>query len=352
MIEMLYVPSITFNKNKLKIVDQTKLPARFEYISLKSVEDTREAIKTLKIRGAPAIGIVVGYCMYLEALKLQNEGKDIFIKKMDNIIAILHDSRPTAVNLVWAINRIKNVYQKNGKDPVKRIVKRIKIEACKIHEEDREACYKMGINGLSVVTNPCNILTHCNTGSLATGGWGTALGVIYAAREKGYTIHVYVTETRPLGQGARLTFWELMKNNIPSTLITDSAAGSLMSEGKINLVLFGADRIARNGDVANKIGSCSLAVLAKNFNIPCYAVAPLSTFDFSIECGKAIPIEYRNINEILAIYGYNKNLPPDSQVLNPAFDITRAEYLSGIITENMIIKQPIEKNIRENLLKN
>ena len=347
----MYIPAIKFSNDKLEIVDQTKLPAKFQYINLASIKDTIDAIKKLRIRGAPAIGIVAGYCLYLESLKIIDEPKSEFQKKMNHIADILNKSRPTAVNLSWAIKRIKEKYLNNNKTTAD-IVKSIKSEAQKIHYEDRKACYKMGVNGLSVVTNPCNILTHCNTGSLATGGWGTALGVVYAAKEKGYDIHVYATETRPLGQGARLTFWELIKNKIPCTLITDSMAGSLMMNGKINLVLFGADRIARNGDVANKIGSCSLAVLAKNFNIPCYSVAPLSTFDFSVESGNDIPIEYRNKNEILAGYGYKNKLPDYSDVFNPAFDITKADYLDGIITEKTIIKQPIKSNITKKLIKN
>ena len=348
----MFIPSIKFQNDKLEIVDQTKLPVQFVYINLKSLEDTVEAIKELKVRGAPAIGIVAGYCMYLEARKLINESTDKFIQKMEQISDILNNSRPTAVNLGWAIDRIKNIYHSNSRIPAIDIIKKIKSEALKIHEDDRRACRRIGLNGLSVVPNPCNILTHCNTGSLATGGWGTALGVVYAASEKNYDLHVYVTETRPLGQGARLTFWELMKNKIPCTLITDSMAGSIMLEGKIDLVLFGADRIAINGDVANKIGSCSLAILAKSLNIPCYSAAPVSTFDFSIQSGDKIPIEYRNKDEILAWYGYNNDLPEYTNVFNPAFDITRAKFLKGIITEKTIIKQPIKENIIKKLLKN
>jgi methylthioribose-1-phosphate isomerase len=223
-------------------------------------------------------------------------------------------------------------------------------EACLIHEEDREACREMGLNGLTVIPkNPCNILTHCNTGSLATGGWGTALGVVYAAQEKGYQLHVYATETRPLGQGARLTFFELMQQKIPCSLITDSTAASLMATGKIDLVLFGADRIARNGDVANKIGSYALAILAKMHSIPCYAVAPVSTFDLSIPSGADIPIEQRQADEILSWYRYHMPLPKTARVYNPAFDITQADHLSGIITERGILNKPFEENISKKI---
>jgi methylthioribose-1-phosphate isomerase len=198
---------------------------------------------------------------------------------------------------------------------------------------------------LEIVPNPGNILTHCNTGSLATGGWGTALGIVYAAWEQNYKIHVYVDETRPLGQGARLTFWELMQNNIPCTLITDSMAGSLMKDEKVDLVIFGADRISNNGDVANKVGSYNLAALARLHGIPCYAAAPSSTFDLTLDSGDEIEIEMRNSQEILHIYGYNDNLYDKADVYNPAFDVTPSEFLTGIVTEKGIIKQPISENL-------
>jgi len=347
----MYTAAIKFENDKLKIIDQTLIPASVKYIELKSLDETINAIKKLKIRGAPAIGIVAAYAMYIEAQKLKARSYQEFQNEMNIICDLLHNARPTAVNLSWAINRIKPIYSNALNKSVSEIIKLIRQESINIHEEDKEACRKMGINGLSVISNPCNILTHCNTGSLATGGWGTALGIIYAAKEKNYNIHVYVDETRPLGQGARLTFWELMNNNISCTLITDSTSGSLMRSGIIDIVLFGADRIAANGDVANKIGTYCIAALAHLNKIPCYAVAPTSTLDISIKTGKDIPIEHRSAQEILHIYGYNDNLPGNAEVYNPAFDITPADLLSGIITERGIIYPPFNDKITKAVIK-
>jgi methylthioribose-1-phosphate isomerase len=304
-----------------------------------------EAIKSLRVRGAPAIGICAAYGLYLSAKSLSSKTYTEFKEEMDTTCQLLFSSRPTAVNLGWAIRRIKSIYQSDDTKQVKQLISLIGAEAIKIHSEDQEFCQQMGMNGLEVVPNPGSILTHCNTGSLATGGWGTALGVVYAAWEQNYRIHVYVDETRPLGQGARLTFWELMQNKIPCTLITDSMAGSLMKEERVDLVLFGADRISKNGDVANKIGSYNLAALARLHGIPCYAVAPSSTFDLTIETGNEIEIEIRNSQEILHIYSYNDNLYDKAEVYNPAFDVTPSEFLTGIITEKGIIKQPISTNL-------
>jgi methylthioribose-1-phosphate isomerase len=339
--------AIIFENDQLTILDQTLLPHQLKYIAIHSVDQCVESIKHLRVRGAPAIGIITAYVLYLAANELSDKNYDIFKESMDESCQILFESRPTAVNLGWAIKRMQAVYHSNHRQPPIKIASLLKSEAIKIHLEDKEACYQIGRNGLAVVPNPANILTHCNTGSLATGGWGTALGIIYAAQKQNYNIHVYVDETRPLGQGARLTFWELMHNNVPCTLITASAAGSLMKEEKIDLVLFGADRIAKNGDVANKIGSYSLAVLARFHGIPCYAVAPSSTIDLSTKSGNEIEIELRNSQEILHIYGYNDNLLDVADIFNPAFDITPADFLSGIITEKGIINSPINNQISE-----
>jgi methylthioribose-1-phosphate isomerase len=346
----MYTPAIKFENDILRIIDQTLLPKRLQYINLKTLENSIDAIRHLKVRGAPAIGIVAAYTMYLNAKKLIKESLDDLTRDMDQTAGLLSGARPTAVNLSWAINRIRSIYQENNQESVPTIVNKIKLEAIRIHEEDREACQKMGEYGLSVVSNPCNILTHCNTGSLATGGWGTALGLVYAAKEHGYKINVFVDETRPLGQGGRLTFWELMQNKIPCTLITDSTAGSLMKSGDIDLVIFGADRIAANGDVANKIGTYTVSAMAHQSKIPCYAVAPTSTFDLSLQDGKDIPIEERSPREILHIYGYNFNLPEIAKVYNPAFDVTPAHYLTGIITEAGIIYQPTKEKIYKTII--
>ena len=340
----MYTESIVLtDKNELTIVDQTLLPGQLKYINISGLEDSTEAIKKLKIRGAPAIGIMAAYTLFIIADNLKTYPKEKLLQVLNSSAVTLKNSRPTAVNLEWAIERINKVISNSENKFVKEITEDIRNEALKIHAEDRESCFQIGQNGLEIVPDNVNIITHCNTGSLATGGWGTALGIIYAAAEKKRNIHVFVDETRPLGQGARLTFWELNQAGIPCTLIADSMAASLMAEKKIDLVLFGADRIARNGDVANKIGSYSLAVIANFHKIPCYSVAPLSTFDFNISSGKQIPIENREPNEILEIYNYNKS---DLKVYNPAFDVTPASLLSGIITEAGIIKSPIEKNIK------
>jgi len=343
-------PAVIFQNGCLKIIDQACLPGEMVYIEISTLDECLSAIKELKVRGAPAIGICAAYGLYVVARDLSSFDAPVFKDKLDNACRQLADARPTAVNLSWAISRIQSVYHKNITLPVPEIVALIKNEAISIHREDQLACEKMGYNGLTILSNPVNILTHCNTGMLATGGWGTALGIIYAAQKEKYNLHVYVDETRPVGQGARLTFWELMQNQVPCTLITDSMAGLLMKDQKVDIVLFGADRIARNGDVANKVGSYSLAALARLHAIPCYAVAPSTSFDLSLDNGQQIEIELRNSQEILHIYGYSDNLLDVANVFNPAFDVTPAEFLTGIITEKGIITKPDAEKIM-NLIK-
>ena len=341
----MYTESIILTeKNELLIVDQTLLPGQLKYININGLDDSIKAIKKLKIRGAPAIGIMAAYTLFIIADKLKSFPKDRFFEELNSASVTLKNSRPTAVNLAWAIKRINRIIPENKEKNLIELIKMIKEETLKIHSEDRDSCRQIGINGLEIVPEDANIVTHCNTGSLATGGWGTALGIIYAAAEKNMRMHVYVDETRPLGQGARLTFWELNQAGIPCTLITDSAAASLMADGKINLALFGADRIAKNGDVANKIGSYNLAVVANYHKIPCYSAAPISTFDFDIKSGADIPIETREPGEILDMYNFQSK-SDGSAVYNPAFDITPAKLLSGIITEKGIIKNPLNVNI-------
>lgn len=341
----MHTPAIKFENDRLYIINQTLLPAQLSYIPIDDIDQCIDAIKTLKVRGAPAIGICAAYGLYAMAKFYTDLSFADFKSNMDEAADVLFASRPTAVNLGWAIDRIKSVYHKSPRTSLQKILSSIRTEAVAIHTEDREACHHIGYNGLKIIPNPARILTHCNTGSLATGGWGTALGIVYAAQKENYQVHVFIGETRPLGQGARLTFWELMQNNVPCTLITDSTSGSLMKEEKVDLVLFGADRIARNGDVANKIGSYNLAALARLHSIPCYAVAPSSTFDLSLESGDDIKIEIRNSQEVLHLYGYSDKLNVVADVYNPAFDITPADFLKGIITEKGIIEQPIYKNI-------
>ena len=338
--------AVKYSPYHLEIIDQTLLPETFKYIPLDTIEDCYHAIKTLKVRGAPLIGIVAAYGFAIHAYQLSKVSSSYqFISQLDKAAAFLESSRPTAVNLAWALNRMQLIYKSLDKEDAENIFNALNIEAQKIHNEDEASCHQIGINGLSILSDKTNILTHCNTGSLATGGWGTALGVVYAAVEAGRNVHVYVDETRPLGQGARLTLWELMQNNIPCTLITDSMGPALMQQGKIDLVLFGADRIAQNGDVANKIGTYSLALAAQAHNIPCYAAAPVSTFDLSISSGDKIPIEERDVKEILQFYKYDRKIHGLIKAFNPAFDVTPGNLLSGIITERGILGQPLNKSI-------
>ena len=342
----MHTPAIKFEYLKLKIIDQTLLPGKFKYIPLENIEDTYWAIKKLQVRGAPLIGIVAAYALVIHALSLE-PGNSRYISSLDKAVKYLKSSRPTAINLFWALDRMKKVYKNEAISDITEINRLLLEESETIHAEDAISCRKIGLNGAAILPDPVNVLTHCNAGSLATGGWGTALGVIYAAREKGINIHVYVDETRPLGQGARLTMWELMQNKVPCTLITDNMAASLMGLGKIDIVIFGADRIARNGDVANKIGSYGLAVLAKEHNIPVYAAAPSSTFDLSLASGDKIPIEQRDAQEVLQFYQYDRTLSGIIKVYNPAFDVTPAKYFSGLITERGILGQPLKKSITE-----
>jgi methylthioribose-1-phosphate isomerase len=345
---MEYIPSIKFENENLFILDQTIIPEKVVYIKLVSIKSVYDAIKKLKVRGAPAIGIVAAYALYLTALEIRDLTGPEFRNEFNQRAEYLSGCRPTAVNLNWATARMKRIVNNNRSGDMDSLITDLLNEALTIHEEDRKACHQIGMNGAALISDSCEILTHCNTGSLATGGWGTALGVVYAAKKLGRKIHVFVDETRPLGQGARLTLWELMTNNIPCTLITDSAAGSLLSQQKIDIVIFGADRIARNGDVANKIGSYSLAALANLNHIPCYAAAPLSTFDFSIQTGSDIEIELRDPQEILQFYNYDRSLAKNADVYNPAFDVTPAHFLTGIITEVGILGQPLDESIHKN----
>lgn len=335
--------SIKFENNKLIIIDQTLLPAEVKFLEINTLEQAVNAIKTLKIRGAPAIGIMAAYSLFVVCSKFPNLEFPEFWENFLSVSRELVNSRPTAVNLKWAVGRIQNQIEKKSGHNTRTAIETIKSEAVKIHAEDRESCQKIGLNGAELIHNSANILTICNTGALATGGWGTALGVVYAAHQQNKRLHVYACETRPLGQGARLTLWELIQNKIPATLITDSTAASLMAQGKIDLVIFGADRIAANGDTANKIGSYNLAVAAYFHQIPCFVAAPFSTFDLSLSSGAEIPIELRNPNEIIKMYNYGA--VPEGSVYNPAFDVTPAKLISGIITEYGILRQPLNISI-------
>jgi methylthioribose-1-phosphate isomerase len=318
---------IEWTDDHLVVLDQRKLPLKEEYFHIRTIDDAFYAIKNLVIRGAPLIGITAAYALCLVE---NHDDRDSFFTACDN----LKSARPTAVNLSWAVNRMINAYEANAGD--NEIARILLDEAREIHREDSKMCEEIGLHGNKIVPQECRILTHCNAGALATGGIGTALGVIYTAFFSGKTIEVWVDETRPVLQGARLTAWELARAGVPHTLISDSASGKLMSENRINMVMVGADRIAKNLDFANKIGTYTLAVLANYHNIPFYCAAPTSTFDLNSPDGSLIEIENRDAEEIRNLYG-SQIANPETPVHNPAFDITPHNLISGLITENGII---------------
>lgn len=320
--------SIRWAKDRLVILDQRQLPLKEDYRDLRSVEEVSEAISALAVRGAPLIGIAAAYGLCLLP-ELSNA--EVFKNACD----LLKSTRPTAANLSGAVDRMAS---KHGEYIARRDLRETLIEeASGIHREDELMCERMGAFGNEIIPDPCRILTHCNAGALATGGIGTALGVIYTAFFSGKTIEVWVDETRPVLQGARLTAWELSKAKVPYRLISDNMAGHLMSAGQVDLVITGADRVAKNLDFANKIGTYTLAILARHHNIPFYSVAPSTTFDPSCPDGQSITIEMRGDDEIKRIGGF-QIAPPASRVYNPAFDITPHELISGIITDRGILK--------------
>lgn len=327
---------------KIRIIDQSQLPHNEVHLDLTCLEEVVEAIRTLRIRGAPLIGIAGAYGLALCAQRIEARSKTQFLKELRQIAGALSSTRPTAVNLRWALERMTSAAEA-GKDIT--AIKAALIEEAKtIHDEERKATDGLSYLGAELIRDGFTILTHCNAGSLATGGYGTALGVIKAARERGRKVQVIATETRPLLQGARLTAWELMQDGIPVTLITDSMAGHFLSRQKINCVIVGADRIAANGDTANKIGTYTLAVLARENHVPFYVAAPLSTIDRSVPSGNGIPIEERSPQEVTHIQGI-PIAASGVQVANPAFDVTPHRYVSAIITERGIVSKPYQANI-------
>ena len=331
-----------------ELVDQTRLPADFTYVKCTSVQDMWEAIRALKVRGAPAIGIAGAMGLVL-ALQQSDAGDTAaLLDDLKEAKEYLEKSRPTAVNLFWALHRMQKVAARNRNLDVPELRSRLLDEARQIAEEDRQTCRAIGKNGAELLNDGDSVLTHCNAGGLATADYGTALGVLFAAHEAGKDISVYADETRPLLQGARLTTWELQEAGIPVTLICDSMAGLVIREGRVNCVLVGADRIAANGDTANKIGTYTLSVLAGNHDIPFYVAAPVSTFDMSLEDGSDIPIEEREPEEVVR-WGDHQTAPDGIQVYNPAFDVTPADSITAIITEKGIIKRPSRDKIAEML---
>jgi len=341
----LSVKTIEWIEGKIKIIDQTKLPGELKYIYCKDVRDLREAISSLRIRGAPALGIAGALGVILEMQKSSARNYPDFKREMEKVSNYLGSSRPTAVNLFWSLKRMSECAERNRDKSIEEIKEVLKKEALQIMEEDKWCNRQIGKEGASLIEDKDSILTHCNAGALATADYGTALGIIYKAKEEGKRIKVYVDETRPLLQGARLTSWELLQEGIDVTLICDNMAGELMQKGVIDKVLVGADRVAANGDVANKIGTYTLAVLAKENKIPFYVACPLSTVDLSISNGREIPIEERSPKEITE--GLGKRIAPSGvKVYNPAFDITPARYITGIITERGICRPPYEKSLK------
>ncbi len=336
------IRTIEWTDEGVVMIDQRLLPTEEIYNTYKTVEEVADAIVTMVIRGAPAIGVAAAMGIARGVKNLDStENLD---QKFEQICRTLHATRPTAQNLFWAIERMKKVYQAHRGRPLDELKKALRDEAVRMHREDIEINRKMGEFGQQLLADQTTVLTHCNAGALATAGYGTALGVIRSAVEHGKKISVFADETRPFLQGSRLTAWEMMKENIPCTLITDNMAGYFMRAGQIQAVVVGSDRIAANGDIANKIGTYSVAVLAKEHGIPFYVAAPLSTIDRDCPTGEEIPIEQRDIREVTEIRG-NVLAPSATMVQNPAFDVTPNRYVTAIITEAGIAKAPYQESI-------
>ncbi len=340
------IETIQWTGRAVKIVDQTCLPSKVEYRECTSVEELAEAIEKLRIRGAPAIGVAAAFGVVLAADEIRASTRQEFVTALEARLARLAGTRPTAVNLSWALDRMRRVIASWTSESVAEVRKRLLEEAVRIREEDRQICRTMGLNGAELLEDGMTVLTHCHTGGLATSDYGTALGVIYAAKEQGKTIRVFADETRPLLQGARLTAWELAQYGIDVTLICDSTAAWVMNRGFIDCVLVGADRIAMNGDVANKIGTFGVALAAKEHGIPFYVVAPTSTIDMTLASGEEIPIEERPAEEVTCVAG-QRVAPESIKVYNPAFDVTPSRYVSAIVSEKGIAREPFEAAFRQ-----
>ncbi len=335
------VPTIQWTDAGVVMIDQTKLPRVEEYVTCTTYEEVADAIVTMVIRGAPAIGVAAAMGVALGVLKANPSNLDA---EFETICARLAGTRPTAVNLFWAIDRMKRLYASLKGAPVEKIREEMIREAKQVYLEDIAINEAIGRNGADLVPDGKTVLTHCNAGALATAGYGTALGVIRAAVAQGKQIDVFADETRPFLQGARLTVWELMQDGIPTKLITDNMAGHFLKSGRIGCVVVGADRIAGNGDVANKVGTYSVAVLAKENGVPFYVAAPISTLDLTLSSGEQIPIEQRAAKEVTEVFGVPV-APEDTQVENPAFDVTPARYVTGIITEKGVARAPFEASL-------
>jgi methylthioribose-1-phosphate isomerase len=341
------LPTIAWEGGEVVMVDQRKLPGQEIYVRCRTAQEVARAIRTMVIRGAPAIGVAAGMGVALGMRRSRASGTRQFAVEFNKVCDLLAATRPTAVNLFWAIARMRRAFTAGiqAGEAVADLIVRLEREAQAIHDEDVENCRRLGSHGAAVVPDGARILTHCNAGALATAGFGTALGVVRAAAEQGKVAHVYADETRPVLQGARLTAWELTRDHLPTTVITDGMAGPLMRQGGIDVVVVGADRIAANGDVANKIGTYTVAMLAHAHGIPFYVAAPRSTIDLATPSGDRIPIEQRDAREVTHV-GPLRLAPAGAAVWNPAFDVTPAALVSGIITERGIARAPFEESLR------
>ena len=342
------VETIQWIDGAVVMIDQTRLPLKEEYVTCRTYQDVANAIRDMTIRGAPAIGVAaaMGVALGVSHAAESGPGVPALDVQVEEICATLAATRPTAVNLFWAIDRMKRVYATMAGKPIADIRRRLVEEALLVREEDIAICRAIGRNGASLVPDRKTVLTHCNAGALATAGYGTALGVVRAAVEAGKRIDVFADETRPFLQGARLTVWELQQDSIPTTLITDNMAGHFLKSGRIGCVVVGADRIAANGDVANKVGTYSVAVLAKENGVPFFVAAPVSTLDLSLASGDAIPIEQRAADEVTHVFG-TRIAPEGTLVENPAFDVTPARYVTAIVTEKGVARAPYEESLKK-----
>jgi methylthioribose-1-phosphate isomerase len=342
------LPTIAREGDVVVMIDQRKLPAAEVYVRCRTAQEVARAIKTMVIRGAPAIGVAAAMGIAIGMRRSASTGTQKFAAEFHKICELMAATRPTAVNLFWAIERMKRTFASAAEagESVEEIKGRLDREAQAIHDEDVASCRAMGAFGAEVVPDDARILTHCNAGALATAGYGTALGVVRGAVEAGKHVAVFADETRPFLQGARLTAWELVRDGIATTVITDNMAGALMSQGRVNFVVVGADRIAANGDTANKIGTYGVAVLAREHDIPFYVAAPLSTIDLNTPDGSRIPIEERNAKEVTHIGGA-RLAAHGAMVWNPAFDVTPNRFIAGIITERGILRAPYTESLKQ-----
>ncbi len=338
-------------KNELVIIDQTKLPGNIEIISLKTAQEIWDAIYLLKVRGAPAIGVAAAMGLYILATQIDTDDNVIFFEKLGKQRDFLNSARPTAVNLSWALKRMDGLAQSMKNEPIPTILEALKNEAIKIKEEDIAVCKAIGENGLTLVKPGDGILTHCNAGQLATCKYGTATAPIYLGYERGYNFKVFADETRPLLQGARLTAFELHSAGVDVTLICDNMSATVMKQGKVNAVFVGCDRVAANGDTANKIGTSVVATVAKYYGVPVYICAPTSTIDLDTPTGAEIKIEQRPDTEVTEMWYKERMAPEGVKVFNPAFDVTDHHLIAGIVTENGIAYEPYTESLKEMVAK-